>query len=146
MDEQQDPEGPIVEDGVVWHGTRAELEAWKEFKRRKAIAFVGHGYSVEWHANGDNWLNIYLPERLCVPEVRARVMVEGKPNESGIDGGRIVALVILHSRSAAVAKAMGVSVEESRLLFSFVKGMVFDDLDDSPAAAELYQLVLNELN
>ena len=94
-----DDDKPIDEDGVLWYGTREELEAWKAHKKAMAIRFVERGYSVAWTNDGDGYLEIYVPERQFAgfPELRASVKFFGKPSQYGIDQGRVSKLTMPES-------------------------------------------------
>src|SRR5262245_45403513 len=84
------------EDGFYWEGTREELDAWKQYKKRKALAFVGRGYSVEWYPDPDGWMDVFTPERFQIkaPEYRASIKFYSEPSPYGIGSGRISKLSI----------------------------------------------------
>jgi hypothetical protein len=56
----------VVEDGIQWLGSRFSLEKWKEYGQRKALAFVAKRYAVVRHSDGDNSMEVFLPERYYV--------------------------------------------------------------------------------
>jgi hypothetical protein len=138
----------IDEDGVRWEGTREELDAWKKYKQRKALAFVEHGYSVEWYADGDTWMDIYLPQRdhAGTPEVRASIKFFGKPSKYGIGGGMISKLSIQRRRADLLGKVVGNAWERVETLYNYDRGIDVDRLDEDPAAHALYNTILEELN
>lgn len=141
------PEG-FEEDGLFWMGTRQELEAWKLYKQRKAVAFVERGYSVEWYPDGDGWMAIYVPARhhAKAPEIRADVKIFGKASNYGIHGGMISKLSIIQSHSDPLRKVIDPSSIEARVLFNYDRGLEVDLLHASPIAQSLYAALLEELN
>ncbi|MCC6678621.1 MAG: hypothetical protein IT436_15920 [Phycisphaerales bacterium] len=142
------PESGFTEDGLFWTGTREELEAWKQYKQRKALAFVGHGYSVSWYPDGDAWMEVYLPERhhAETPEILADIKFFRDPSSFGIDGGRVSKLCITRRRTDVVKQAMGRPYERVEDLFNYDRGPDTDRLRKSVEARKLYQIVLRELN
>lgn len=138
----------IREDGVLWMGTRAELEAWKRYKQKKALAFVERGYSVGWYPDGDGWISVYHPERwhARAPELRADIKVFGRASEYGIDGGMVSKLTIAERRTDILRKLLGPGGETGRVLYNYDRGLEVDRLDESPAATTLYRAILDELN
>ncbi len=135
------------EDGLLWAGTREELEAWKRYKQRKAVAFVERGYSVDWYPDGANWMKVYLPERdhAGTPETRAAVKFYGLASESGIDGGMVSKLTIQEVRSDLVGMAFG-HRPKVRTLFHYDRGPDVNDLRASAVATRLYYAIIEELN
>lgn len=138
----------IREDGVLWMGTRAELEAWKRYKQKKALAFVERGYSVGWYPDGDGWISVYHPERwhARAPEVRADIKVFGRASRYGIDGGMVSKLTIAERRTDILRNLLGPGGETVRVLYNYDRGLDVDRLDESPAATALYRGILDELN
>lgn len=141
------PEG-FEEDGLFWMGTRQELDAWKLYKQRKAVAFVERGYSVEWYPDGDGWMAIYVPARhhAKAPEVRADVKIFGKASKYGIHGGMISKLSIVETHSDPLREVVDPSSIESRVLFNYDRGADVNLLLRSKVALRLYEAILDELN
>lgn len=137
------------DDGVWWMGSREELEAWKKYKKRKALAFVERGYSVSWYADGGGWMTVYLPERdyASAPELSAELKFYGKASEYGIDGGMISKLMIQERRTDILKQLRDPSKgERVRTLYNYDRGLDLDRLAASPVARTLYQIILDELN
>lgn len=141
-------EEEISEDGVFWEGTRAELEAWKEHKREKAIAFVQRGYSVEWSPDGAPRMSVYLPQRHYArePELRAEVQAYRDPSHFGIDGGRISKLLIRRTRVDILAQAIGAPYETVEVFYNYDRGPDLDRLATDALARRLFDDVVRELN
>lgn len=142
------PERGFTEDGVFWHGTREELEAWKEYKKRKALAFVGLVYSVSWYPDGDGWMEVYLPERhhAETPEIAAEVKFFSEASQYGIDGGRVSKLAITRRRTDILKQVVGQPHERLEVLYNYDRGLDVDRLGKSVEARRLYQIILDELN
>lgn len=136
------------EEGVFWNGTGEELEAWKRYKQRKAIAFVQRGYSVEWYPDGSGWLTVYLPERHHAgsAEVRGEIKCYGKPSAYGIEGGMISKLWIAQTRTDPLRQALQPRSLERIVFFDFDRGLQIDRLAESPQAMQLYWAIIEELN
>ncbi len=146
MTDEQKP--GFYDEGMWWIGAREELDAWKKYKQRKALAFVERGYSVSWYPDGDNWMTIYLPERLHAraPELSAEVKVYGRPSEHGIYGGMVSKLAILERRTDPLKQVSSPGDEDVRTLYNYDRGLDFDRLNGHPAAMRLFYAVLDELN
>jgi len=138
----------IDEDGIRWEGTRQELEAWKQYKRSKALAFVERGYSVGWYPDADNWMQLYIPERhhARTPEILAEVKFYGHPSVHGIDGGMVSKLWITQTRTDLVAMALRKPCEHVRVLYNYDRGPDVNRLRTCPEALRLYGAILEELN
>lgn len=136
------------EDGVLWMGTREELDAWKKYKKRKALAFVEQGYSVEWYPDGDGWMGVYHPERWYArtPELRADVKFFGRASMHGIDGGMISKLSIQETRRGTFRDLVVPGSSSVRTLYNYDRGLDIDHLSLSPDASRLYYAILEELN
>jgi hypothetical protein len=138
----------IDEGGVRWEGTRKELEVWKRYKKTKAVSFVERGYSVSWYPDGDNWMQVYLPERhhAKAPEMLAEVKFYGHASKYGIDGGMVSKLSITETRTDLAAYVLGRPWKRSRVLYNYDRGPDVNRLRTSPEALRLYGAVLEELN
>ncbi len=136
------------EDGLRWEGTREELEAWKRYKKTKALAFVERGYSVSWFPDGNNWMSVYLPERqhARAPEILAEVKFYGHPSKHGIDGGMVSKLSITSTRTDLIGMVLGRPPEQSCVLYSYDRGLDVNHLQTSPDARRLLDSILEELN
>jgi hypothetical protein len=136
------------DEGVWWMGTRQELDAWKKYKRRKALAFVERGYSVSWYPDGDHWMEVYEPERLHarVPELRATIKFYGRPSRHGIDGGMVSKLSIMEQHADPLEGLLGSGRPRTTVYFNFDRGPDINRLGQSPRATALYHAVLEELN
>lgn len=142
------------EDGIRWEGTRAQLEAWKEYKRHKARAFVDRGYAVSWTPDGYDWMDIYVPERpyARAHELRAEVQLLVTPEQAQADGSRIAGLTIFERRVQTVVmlpilpNANPVRVlrdEQSRIFYNDGPAQV-KLLKPSPDASQLHTAILEE--
>lgn len=138
----------IREDGMLWQGTREELEAWKEYKKQKALRFVEKGYSVEWSPDANNWMEIYLPQRTQAnePEIRATVKFFTAPSTYGIKNGRISKLSIQVRIEDIIAKVRGMPYENVETLFNYSCGPGVNRLRKNSQAKKLYDIVVEELN
>lgn len=138
----------IEEDGLRWEGTREELEAWKRYKKTKAIAFVERGYSVEWYPDGENWMGIYMPERhyARAAETRAEVKFYGHPSSYGIDGGMVSKLSITSTTTHAIRQLLEGRGSLTRMLYDYDRGLSVNRLEASPEGQRLYNAILEELN
>ena len=143
-----DEDEAIIEDGVIWMGTRESLEAWKTYKHKKAIRFVERGYSVAWFPDADNWMDIFLPERRHShePELRAAVSFFSEPSQFGINGGRISKLDIRETRTNIVRQVMGYKGKRINIVYNYDRGSDVDRLHKEGRARRLYDAILEELN
>jgi len=142
------PEEWVEEDGMRWVGSRAELDAWKAYKQRKALAFVERGYSIAWYADADGWIDVYEPQRdhANMPEIRASVKFYGKPSEYGIDGGMVSKLMITETWRDPLAHLLDGPSERVNVVFNYDRGPDVNRLESHPRARRLYDAVLDELN
>lgn len=138
----------FTEDGVFWGGTWESLEAWKAYKKVKAIAFVERGYSVEWYPDGHNAMTISVPERWYAgaPETAASVYFFRDPSKFGINGGKISKLFIREVRPTLSEKLLIAPINDVRVLYNYDRGPDVDLLHTSTVARRLYDDVLAELN
>lgn len=122
--------------------------AWAEYKRRKAIAFVTRGYSVEWVPDADNWMGIYTPQRSDPdrPEVRADVKFFRDPSEYGINQGRISKLSIHARTTDLMQQIMGRPAEKIAVLYNYDRGLDVDRMSRNRESRALFSAVLEELN
>ena len=136
------------EDGLYWMGSRDELEAWKQYKQTKALAFVQRGYSVEWFPDGDGWMAVFLPERhhAKAPEIRASVKFFGLVSQFGIDGGMVSKLNITRTRTDPIRALLDPRPLEHLVLFNYDRGPDVNRLKRFPEAERLYWAVIEELN
>lgn len=137
----------VEDEGRLWSGTPEELADWTRYKKQKALRFVELGYSVAWYPDGDNWMDVYTPERLHAhePEIRASVKFFSAPSKYGVDGGRVSKLTIQLRSEDLMARVAGAPYEEVETLFNYDRGDDVDRLDEIPRARELYIHVLREL-
>ncbi len=128
-------------------GTRTELEDWKKYKQEKATAFVSLGYSVSWYPDGDNWMEVYHPQRHQAnePELRASIKFFRDPSRFGIDGGRVSKLTIVTRDVDILQKVMGRPYETVETLFNYDRGADIDILDGHVSARKLCDIVLETL-
>lgn len=143
-----DEPGEIHEDGVLWKGSHESLEAWKEYKRQKAMKFVQRGYSVEWTPDGYGFMAVYLPERHYAkkPEIRATVRFFDQPSKYGIDRGKISKLTIQLRRTDVLKAAIGAPHERIETLYNYDRGEDVDRLNESHVARRLFDAIYDELN
>lgn len=140
--------GSDHDQGIHWEGTEEELARWIEHKQRMAVRFVERGYSVEWFPDGDNWMEIYMPERRDAhrPEIRASVKFYAEPSKHGIDQGRISKLTIQRCYTDLIAKVRGEPFEDIEIQYNYDRGEDVSELASNSEAEALYQAVLRELN
>lgn len=140
--------GSFYDEGMLWEGTRAELDAWKHYKLEKAVAFVRLGYSVEWYPDADGWFNIYHPQRdhARTPEHRAAAKFFSEASRYGIDGGKVSKLSIVRSHTDLIGDLMGRDATTSTILFNYDRGPDVDRLNRDAIARKLYNDVLHLLN
>ncbi len=140
--------GGIHEDGILWEGTRDELEAWKQYKREKALKFIQRGYSVEWSPDGHGVMAVYLPERHYAekPEVRADIKFFSEPSKFGIQGGKVSKLSIHVRRSDILLKVLGGEHDAVETLYNFDRGQDVDRLNELTEARRLFDAIYDELN
>lgn len=138
----------LDDQGVSWSGTPEELADWTRYKKQKALRFVELGYSVAWYPDGDNWMDVYTPERMHAhePEIRASVKFFSDPSQYGIDRGKISKLTIQAREVDLMAKALGRPYETVVSLFNYDRGLDVDCLYEKPAAMTLYEDVVRRLN
>lgn len=106
------------------------------------------GYSVSWYPDGDNWIEVFLPDRFhaSAPELRAYVKFYGHPSPNGIDGGMVTKLSIHETHSMLTERLFGRAKGQTRMLYNFDHGPEVDRLSESPEASRLYHAVVEELN
>ena len=131
------------DEGIHWEGTRKELDEWKEYKMQRAHEFVSRGYSVAWCPDGDNWMDVYHPQRHHVkePELRASVKFFREPSKFGMDGGRISKLTIQTRDVDPWEKVLGRSYETVETVFNYDRGTDVNRLPYDARARKLYDVV-----
>jgi len=135
------------EEGIHWEDSKKELSAWKAYKRAKAGRFVELNYSVAWYPDGSNWMDVFVPERPHAqrPELRAEVKFYREPSQNGIEGGRISKLTITTRTEDPLARVLGKPFETVKILYNYDRGLDVDQMDKSPRARRLFQIVKREL-
>lgn len=143
-----DEPNEINEDGCLWQGSRESLEAWRAYKRDRALSLVRQGYSVLWSPDPANWMEVLLPERWYAKEteMRASAKFYSEPSRYGISGGKVSKLTIIERSTDPLAQVLGRPGEASRVWFNYDRGDDVNELGKSPRAQMLYEAVLEELN
>lgn len=135
---------------MLWLGTREQLDAWKQYKRAAARAFVEKGYSVQWAPDPSDWFDVYMPERPYARALEVRAETRLFPTDGvGLKGSRVRSLTIYLRELASVAQPVddrSVLWKEEHVSVVFNTGKQrVDRLDDHSAARALYDVVLEEL-
>ena len=121
-------------------------EAWKEYKRDKAIRFVLLGYSVQWAPDISNHMEVYTPQRddAAQPGMRASVLFAADPSRVGINGGRILKL---HMQIRQVGRDFrGRPIVSWETVYYYDNGPDVNKLGEHPLAQKLFAAVIAELN
>lgn len=142
VDQSDAPEGP----SLVWSGSPESLDAWKHYKREKAIRFVERGYSVQWSPDASNYIEVYTPRRddTAQPEMRASVLFFNQASKYGINGGKISKL---HIRVREIGRDYkDRPVFSWNTLYNYDRGPDVNRLSESPMGHALFEAVVAELN